>query len=207
MLTLEPRVTMPLPNMAAHKVRHGNLLEDVEDILLDESGALSVCFDDGYIELIPAPVLSVWDGDAFAGFVRPRPGIPDAGRFINHAEILRIRTAFEEGRVLTSREVEGALHVARLDLSLCDVEVLTGRLSRVDLTGMDYTAILEIAFGIDRWEETTGPRRLSWYRSADLEVGIGDHGETMTFYRRDNRGAPYEIVTVATGLQAARKAA
>ncbi len=207
MLTLEPRVTMPLPNMAAHKVRHGNLMEDVEDILLDESGSIAICFDDGYIEFIAAPVLSVWDGNAFAGFVKPRPGVPDAGRIVDHAEIHRIRLAYDEGRVLTSREVEGALHVARLDLSIGQLEVLTSTLSRCDLTGMDYKSILELAFGIDRWEETTGPRRLAWYRTADIEIGIGDHGETMTFYRRDNQGAPYEIVTVATGLQAARKAA
>lgn len=210
MLSIEPRVAMLLPNTQKCNSNIGiNELEDLEEIRLADDGTIELFFGNSCYDLIPGPVLALWNGDAFAGLVKPLPGIADAGRLIDQAEIRRIRDAYAEGRVLTSREVEGALAAARENLTHDDLPVMTARLSGLALDDMAGRQILEVAFGIDRWEWIGMSHGLGWFRSSNIEVGIGQYGygETMTFYKKNDAGSPIELVTVSNDGIEKRRAA
>lgn len=201
MLKIEARGLMHMPNTAAFQS-----LENLESVQLEERGVEIVTSFGGHTVLL-FPLVALWNGDMFAGFLQPRPGIADAGRLISEVEINRINDAIREGRVLSSREVEGSLEAARAELTLEDVPYLEEMVRRESLVWLDDYQILSLAFGIDRWEGLEHEADCSWYRAGGVVVGVSDEGEMVYFYRRKEDGNREMVAGAPAAAQPRAKAA
>lgn len=173
MLKMRSNMRLLVPNEA-----EGILNEEIEYLTPGADGQSLDVVTTIATRIDALPLVALWDRESFIGLAVPRAGEADCGVPIDSAQIDRINAAIVDGRVMTTREVEGEFSAAiSCDFhgQLLPLGPITGRvsISAREQVGLSFSELLCEIYGLDRWVfETIGMDGFHRYRRGPMRAGV-----------------------------------